>query len=168
VGNSRPASGSEHHLSHFFEITGLLNEEFYFIHGTDVAYSAVYTQKLRETLLSLNAPDARGGHTRKDWEAAIHAVYTDAAEGVIALQEQLGWYRQDRLPIYKEKWPEIKEILKEVPSSETLAKYLASVGLQMEAFRQAYSREKIQNALFYAKDLKDRYTVLWLYYDLMR
>ena len=38
----------------------------------------------------------------------------------------------------------------------------------MEDFEQAYSPAKIQNALFYAKDLKDRYTVLWLYYDLMR
>ncbi|MBQ9843223.1 MAG: sn-glycerol-1-phosphate dehydrogenase [Oscillospiraceae bacterium] len=168
VGNSRPASGSEHHLSHFFEITGLLNNEFYFMHGTDVAYSAVYTQKLREALLALDAPIARGGHTRKDWEAAIRSIYTDAAEGVIALQEKLGWYRQDRLPIYKEKWPHIKEILGEVPSSEALSGYLASVGLPMEDFEQAYSPEKIQNALFYAKDLKDRYTVLWLYYDLMR
>ena len=25
VGNSRPASGSEHHLSHFFEVTGIMN-----------------------------------------------------------------------------------------------------------------------------------------------
>ena len=168
VGNSRPASGSEHHLSHFFEITGLLNDEFYFMHGTDVAYSTVYTQKLREALLTLDAPAARGGHTRQDWETAIHAVYTDAAEGVIALQEQLGWYNQDRLPVYKEKWPQIKEILREVPSTEDLSKYLTSAGLQIVDFEQAYSPEKIQNALLYAKDLKDRYTVLWLYYDLMR
>ena len=168
VGNSRPASGSEHHLSHFFEITGLLNDEFYFMHGTDVAYSAVYTQKLREALLALDAPAARGGHTRQGWETAIRAVYTDAAEGIIALQDKLGWYEQDRLPIYKEKWTQIKEILAEVPSSEALSGYLASVGLPMEDFEQAYSPAKIQNALFYAKDLKDRYTVLWLYYDLMR
>ena len=168
VGNSRPASGSEHHLSHFFEITGLLNDEFYFMHGTDVAYSAVYTQKLRETLLALDAPAARGGHTRQGWETAIRAVYTDAAEGIIALQDKLGWYEQDRLPTYEAKWPQIKAILKEVPSSEALAAYLASVGLPMEAFEEAYSQEKLQNALFYAKELKDRYTVLWLYYDLMR
>ena len=168
VGNSRPASGSEHHLSHFFEITGLLNDEFYFIHGTDVAYSAVYTQKLREALLTLDTPAARGGHTRQGWETAIHAVYTDAAEGIIALQNKLGWYEQDRLPIYEAKWPQIQKILREVPSSEVLAAYLAGVGLPMEDFEQAYSPEKIQNALFYAKDLKDRYTVLWLYYDLMR
>lgn len=168
VGNSRPASGSEHHLSHFFEITGLLNSEFYFAHGTDVAYSAVYTQKLREALLSLDMPSARGGHTRKGWEADIRSVYTDAAEGVIALQDKLGWYEQNRLPIYEEKWPQIQAILREVPASETLAAYLAGVGLRMEDFHRAYSQTKIQNALFYAKDLKDRYTVLWLYYDLMR
>lgn len=168
VGNSRPASGSEHHLSHFFEITGLLNDEFYFMHGTDVAYSAVYTQKLREALLTLDAPAARGGHTRQGWEAAIRTVYTDAAEGIIALQDKLGWYAQDRLPTYEAKWPQIQKILREVPSSEALAAYLASVGLPMEAFEEAYSQEKLQNALFYAKDLKDRYTVLWLYYDLMR
>ena len=30
VGNSRPASGSEHHLSHFFEITGILDGKEYF------------------------------------------------------------------------------------------------------------------------------------------
>ena len=168
VGNSRPASGSEHHLSHYFEITGLLNDEFYFMHGTDVAYSAVHTQKLREALLALDAPCSRGGHTRQGWETAIRAVYTDAAEGIIALQDKLGWYRQNRLPIYQEKWAQIKEILREVPSSEALSDYLASVGLAMEAFEKAYSQEKLQNALFYAKDLKDRYTVLWLYYDLMR
>ena len=58
--------------------------------------------------------------------------------------------------------------MREVPSTEDLSKYLTSAGLQIVDFEQAYSPEKIQNALLYAKDLKDRYTVLWLYYDLMR
>lgn len=37
AGSSRPASGSEHHLSHFFEITGILDHTPYFAHGIDVA-----------------------------------------------------------------------------------------------------------------------------------
>ena len=85
AGNSRPASGSEHHLSHFFEVTGLLNEEYYFMHGTDVAYSAVYTQRLREELLQLERPVSRGGHERNRWEQEIREIYTDAADGIIAL-----------------------------------------------------------------------------------
>ena len=40
--------------------------------------------------------------------------------------------------------------------------------MKVISFEKLYSTEKIENALWYAKDLKDRYSVLWLYYDLMR
>lgn len=168
VGNSRPASGSEHHLSHFFEVTGLLNEEFYFMHGIDVVYSAVYTQRLREELLQLDHPIPHNGHNRERWEQDIRAIYTDAARGVIELQDKLGWYEQNRLPVYEAKWPEICKVLQEVPSSEQLEAYLNSVGLDIHSFEATYGKNKIQDAIWYAKDLKDRYSVLWMYYDLMR
>lgn len=168
VGNSRPASGSEHHLSHFFEVTGLLNRQPYFMHGTDVAFSAVYTQKLREELLEMDVPTANGGHDDVLWEQRIRSIYTRAAQGVIDLQHKLGWYQQDRMGSYRAHWEEIRSVLKEVPSSETLKGYLASIGLNIADFEAMYGREKIENALWYAKDLKDRYTVLWMYYDLKR
>ena len=34
-------------------------------------------------------------------------------------------------------------------------------------FYAAYGEEKIKKAIRYAKDLKDRYTVLWVYYDML-
>jgi hypothetical protein len=40
------------------------------------------------------------------------------------------------------------------------------VGLDTEEFYKLYGKEKINDAILYAKDLKDRYTVLWLNYDL--
>lgn len=167
VGNSRPASGSEHHLSHFFEITGILEDAPYFMHGTDVVYSAVYTQKLRETLLNIDAPKAHTIPSREAWEENIRRVYGIAADGVIALQDKLGWYQIDRFPVYAEKWNEIKDVLREVPSSETLTNYVASIGLDIAEYERLYGEKKIQDAILYAKDLKDRYTVLWMYYDLM-
>ena len=48
--NSRPASGSEHHLSHFFEITGIVKNQPYFAHGIDVFYSTYVTAQIREKL----------------------------------------------------------------------------------------------------------------------
>ncbi len=167
VGNSRPASGSEHHLSHFFEITGILENAPYFMHGTDVVYSAVYTQKLRETLLNMDAPKAHTIPSREAWEENIRRVYGIAADGVIALQDKLGWYQIDRFSVYAEKWNEIKDVLREVPSSETLTNYVASIGLDITEYERLYGEKKIQDAILYAKDLKDRYTVLWMYYDLM-
>ena len=29
-----------------------------------------------------------------------------------------------------------------------------------------YSKSQLENAVTFAKDLKDRYTVLWMYYDM--
>lgn len=43
---------------------------------------------------------------------------------------------------------------------------LSKVGIDMKDFYKMYGKEKIQDAILYAKDLKNRYTVLWLYYDL--
>ena len=79
----------------------------------------------------------------------------------------MGWYGIDRLPAYQAKWTEIKEVLREVPSSEKLIEYVASVGLDIAEYEKLYGEKKIQDALLYAKDLKDRYSVLWMYYDLM-
>ena len=41
------------------------------------------------------------------------------------------------------------------------------IGLRFEDFLALYGEEKIADARLYAKDLKDRYTVLWMLYDLM-
>ena len=167
VGNSRPASGSEHHLSHFFEITGIVDDTPYFMHGTDVVYSSVYTEKLREELLQLDAPKPNTVPSREAWEENIRKIYKSVSDGVIALQDKLGWYNEDRYTVYCDKWQEIKAILAEAPSSEEMVEYLKSIELDIDDFRKLYGDEKIDHALKFAKDLKDRYTVLWMYYDLM-
>ena len=44
-----------------------------------------------------------------------------------------------------------------------LVEMLESVDLFMEDFEKTYSVEKRADAIRYAKDLKDRYSVLWTY-----
>ena len=166
VGNSRPASGSEHHLSHFFEITGIMNHEPYFMHGTDVAFSTVYTCRMREEILKLDVPEQAQEFDREEWESKIRAVYGTAAQGVIELQNKAGVYNEDKISVYKEKWNEIREILKDAPSADEITAYLESVGLDISDFEKMYGRKKLENAKWYAKDVKDRYSVLWLYYCL--
>lgn len=163
---SRPASGSEHHLSHYFEITGLLRDEPYFLHGIDVAFSSVCTQKLREELLTIDAPGKIYRMKTEDYEKKIKEVYTKVADGVIALQSKLGWYNEDKGEVYRNKWQEIKNVLSEVPSSRELMSYLETVDLDMKDFTSMYPEEKLREAILFAKDLKDRYSVLWLYFDL--
>jgi hypothetical protein len=72
------------------------------------------------------------------------------------------------MPVYREKWDTVRQILSEVPTEKELSAILASVGFTREEYEAEYSEEKRKDALFYAKDLKDRYTVLWLYDRLFR
>ncbi len=166
AGNSRPASGSEHHLSHFFEIVGILNGEPYFLHGIDVLYSAVCTAELRKKLLSVEIPEKASDFDRTSWEENIRKIYTGAADGVIELQDKVGRYQREDVAVYREKWDEIKAVLSEAPTKEEMLGYVSDIGLDFAQFEERYGREKLENAIWFAKDLKDRYTVLWLYYTL--
>ena len=164
--SSRPASGSEHHLSHFFEITGILENKEYFAHGIDVIYSTYYTQKIREELLKLKAPLQNKVISMIDYENKIKNIYSAIADEVFALQNKLGWYNNNKFDIYRKKWDEIRSILTEAPSSSEIKSYIESIGLDLEDFITMYGEEKITNAIWFAKDLKDRYSVLWLNFEL--
>ena len=167
TGNSRPASGSEHHLSHYFEVIGLLRDEPYFCHGIDVAYSTYATAGLRQELQAIEKPEAKV-FDRKEWETNIRRVYgakgnMTTAEGIIALQKKIGWIYENKLPIYREKWSEIHEVLADSPTPEQVLNMLETVGLNIKEFEKMYGERKLTDAIRYAKYLKDRYTVLWMY-----
>ena len=163
AGNSRPASGSEHHLSHFFEITGILNNRPYLLHGIDVAYSTVVTQTLREKILTHTQPFSPTPFDRSQWLEDIRRVYGSAADGVIALQDSLPYYSSMTPEAYLSQRVKIDGVLREVPSSRELTALLTAIGLNMEDFYRHYGKAVIAEAVRFAKDLKDRYTVLWLY-----
>ena len=166
AGSSRPASGSEHHFSHYFEITGIVRGEEYFPHGVDVAYSTVITAQLREYILQQPWPEHAFRLPREEYEKQVNRIYGPVGPGCIALQDKVGLYGKDMVPLYHSKEQEIRRILSQMPGAEQIRRMLAAVGLDMAEFYKLYSPEKIADAKLYAKELKDRYTVLWLYYDL--
>ena len=163
VGNSRPASGSEHHLSHFFEITGILDNKEYFLHGIDVMYSAAVTCKLRELLLEKGIKTEK--QDRGDWQKEIRRIYSTSADECIALQNKVGHYAADDSAVVASKLNEIKLVLQSCPSFNYIKNLLDEIELDFDAFIDMYGQEKIADAVLYGKDLKDRYTVLWLYYQ---
>ena len=166
VGNSRPASGSEHHFSHYFEITGILNNTPYLAHGIDVVYAAVLTAKLREKILA-SVPERRA-FDEAAWMKDVERIYRSSSEEVVALQKKLGWYWEDNSDKVLPKWEQIKAVLSEAPSEKEMLQMVEAVGLNYQEFVNLYGQAKIDDGVVYAKDLKDRYTVLWLYYEFFR
>ena len=66
----------------------------------------------------------------------------------------------------RKKEAEIREILAQMPKADEIKNMLSLAEMDISEFYEMYGEKKIENAVLYAKDLKDRYTVLWLNYDI--
>lgn len=162
VGNSRPASGSEHHLSHFFEITGLLNNTPYLAHGLDVGYATVLTTYMRRRLAAMTPADFRARPGEMEQRRELARVYSGLTDEVINLRDKTGYCRLNRAEFIRDNWQNVRKILLATPDEQYVIDALQRSGFAIEEFRDLYSESLIRDAIIYAKDLKERYTVLWL------
>ena len=165
VETTRPGSGSEHHLSHFFEIVGLIHGEKHLPHGTDVAYNTILTAGIREQICKLDKP-MFCVESDEDRTQAWERIYASVASEVNQLQDEAESYIMDLRPIYAEKWEQIKKILSKCPTAAECNRMMKAVGLHFSECEDIYGHDKICDAMLYGKDLKNRYSVLWLYYTL--
>ena len=128
-GNSRPASGCEHHMSHYWEMMFEQAGKRPVPHGTQVGVGTVLVLKLVEALRSRKvdfsaARAAAAAYDQAKWEEEIRRAYGPAAEGVIAMeakaQKNETSARLKRIDAMEEKWAEIDALLAALPSSETV------------------------------------------------
>ncbi len=161
MGNSRPASGCEHHISHFFEVTGVAFHKPYLAHGIDVAYSTILTMWLREKLVKEDPSVFRYSFDQAQFEDSIRRVYGPLAKEVLELQNRSEMYK-DRLDVISARWREIVEILKDAPTGEEMTEMLKRAGYDWETFVSFYGKDRMLDAAMYAKDVRARYTVVWL------
>ena len=125
VGNSRPASGSEHHFSHYFEITGILTGNPYLAHGIDVVYAAVLTAKIREQILS--SIPVRREFDENQWKRDIERIYLSSADEVMALQKKMGWYWKNNNDKVLPNWDAIRTVLEEAPTEDEMLQMVEAV-----------------------------------------
>src|SRR5690554_2990359 len=83
AGNSRPASGSEHHVSHFLEMTGLVHKKRVPLHGNQVGLGVYYTSRLYLGLLDLNFKELEIGKSKEDRIKRIKRVYGDYSKPIL-------------------------------------------------------------------------------------
>ena len=63
---------------------------------------------------------------------------------------------------------EILALLAEAPTGEEIAAMLTRAGFTEREYYRTYGSRMIGESIVWAKDLKDRYSVLWMYWDLLR
>lgn len=175
TGNSRPASGAEHHLSHFWEMLFLFEGRPAVLHGVKVGIGTIAINWLRKKLSSLT-PDFEHieknefKFDRENWLSNVNKFFGPAASGVIELNSREGLNdleaRLERVKKARENWGRIVEILKSTPETDEVANLLKSAGLPVKPQEIGIERELFKNAVIYAKELRSRYTILQLLWDL--
>lgn len=175
AGNSRPASGSEHHLSHYWEMMFLFEGKKPVLHGTKVGIGTISVIKAYELLISKpvdfeKAVQKAADYSEADWEANIKSAYLKAADSVIALEREVHKNAPEnvipRIKKLRKNWPELVSVIKQLPSADEIRQLLSS--LDAPASPQAVGIDKTTfiNSFLYAKDLRNRFGLLQILFDL--
>lgn len=174
-GDSRPASGAEHHMSHFWETIFEQRGENHAMHGEQVAAGTVLSLMLAEELLSVT-PDfesARAAAERYDkaqWEREVRTVYGSAAQEVLNLEASAGKNdtekRLMRIDSMERQWDNIRNQLKTLPPAAELRTLLETVGCPCTPEEIGVDDALLRQTIRYAKELRARYTLLQIIWDL--
>ena len=174
-GNSRPASGCEHHMSHYWETICEQKGERPAPHGTQVGVGTVMVLMAVEELLKrgVDFDAARAAAAKYDpaaWEAEIKAAYGPAAPGVIEMekksQKNETTARLARIDSMEKNWAEIEKLLKALPSSEYVADLLKGLGSASTPAEIDVDKELLKKTFLYCKEIRARYTILQMLWDL--
>lgn len=179
VGNSRPASGSEHHISHFWEMRFLQDNKAAVLHGSKVGLASILTCALYRELLKLKPDFAAARQRLKNmdaedrlkWEKSIRLAYGSSAEEVIALEKTA--LKNDplralaRLEKIEQNWSEVMTMIsKLIPDPSDIENALKINGGAVRPAELGIEKELVFEAAAFARELRNRYTVLQLYWDL--
>lgn len=179
IGNSRPAAGCEHHMCHFWETLELQEGKRPHPHGTKVAVGTVMILKMTEFLRESRpdfdkAREAAKVYDAEAWEAKMKEVYGVSSSNIIKLerasQKNATEGRLARIDAIEANWDEIVKLMDDnMPSAARMIEILKGLDApyfpaQMDA--NFFNDEKLFNALMYAKETRERYSLLSLMADL--
>jgi len=172
--NSRPASGCEHHMSHFWEMRFLLEGKKAVFHGTKVGIGTVIALKAYEYISDLNPDFEKISNINRasfeDWENSIKKAFLNASYEIIELEKKSGKNDlsrlKERLLSIKSNWDKIKDLAKNVMKSQEVADILKQLDAPTKPNEIGIEKEMAWQAIMYAKEIRNRYTTLQLLWDL--
>ncbi len=171
-GDSRPASGAEHHASHYWEMKLLQEHRAALLHGAKVGFATTHVagqyarirQMSRQEMVShLEAAILPG----RDQEiASIHEGYGPLADEVIrdhsAFLDLTGEGFDQLKRRIAGQWDAIQALAADIPTPETIAGYLQQVGAPSSAPDLGLDADEIKRGFRYGHYLRNRFTVMKL------
>jgi len=169
AGNSAPASGAEHYISHHWEMRLLQEGRPALLHGAKVGVGSVIAAGWYEKIGKIDVNEAadRVKDTplpeTEDWVQEIRSIYGPAAEGVIKEQSRFVHLSGQTFEELKQRiladWPEIQEIAESVPSPVQMADWLRQAGAPVSGGELGLNETEIRQAMQYSHYLRGRFTI---------
>ncbi len=170
-GNSRPASGSEHQFSHYWEMTLLREGRPAVFHGAKVGLASIWIAKYYELIREMSKEEAadRLENTpmvdpEVETQKIIRGYGKQVASSILSHQEAHLNTTSEKHERLKRKiidhWDEIQQIALEVPSSDEMRALIKLVGGITEPAEIGLTNEDIGNAIEYAQYVRKAFTIL--------
>lgn len=168
-GSSRPASGAEHHYSHFWEMKLLREGRPAILHGAKVGVATVLVAGLYDWVRGLSRAqvadllEAATWPAREEEAARIRAAYGDLADEIIVEHRNFLDLAPERVETLKRTiladWDEIQAIAAQVPPAATVADLLRRAGGPTTAAEIGFDDVERDLAVANGHYLRDRFTV---------
>ncbi|TCL69886.1 glycerol-1-phosphate dehydrogenase [NAD(P)+] [Hydrogenispora ethanolica] len=175
-GDSRPASGAEHHLSHFWEMQDALQGAEGHLHGTKVGIATILVCRYYQQLFALSQAAvaeriaARQNEPEPVYRQRIAAVFGPLAPSV--LHDLKDFYRDSEKRSARQRrlldhWPTLQDwVGRNVAPPERIISLLNQAGAPTAIEFLEVTQEGLRTALENAKEVRLRYTVFRLAEDI--
>ncbi|WP_182187708.1 sn-glycerol-1-phosphate dehydrogenase [Pectinatus frisingensis] len=175
VNNSRPASGSEHHLSHYWEMMFLFQGKEALLHGTKVGLTSILVGKIYETFTQEKvdfaaAIDAAKKFDEAEWEQDIKRLYGKAAPGILrnAAKDKRNSVenRIKRIEKIRDNFDKIIALAKTAKTAAFIENIMKRAGAPLRPQDVGVDETIVHNSMMIAKEVRQRYTILNMLSDL--
>ncbi|RAL22155.1 hypothetical protein DL240_09880 [Lujinxingia litoralis] len=176
AGSSSPASGGEHLISHFIDMTAIAFDEPHDFHGCQVGVGTLTTAFLYEQLMAMDPADidveARVAALKpwEDYAAELQTRFGPLFKAVVKHAEKAYPTPEDlrrRLTTLKEEWSSLREkVGATLRTCHSLEEELLEAKCPVRFAELDVARERAWRAVAHSKDIRNRYTILHLAWEL--
>lgn len=176
AGFSRPASGVEHYFSHVWDMRALEFQTNNDLHGIQVGIGTVLSLGIYEQLLTIQPNKKKAleyvdQFHLKEYQTFLQQFLGSSASELIQLEQQEGKYDKKKHTLRLERilqhWDEILDIIRqELPKQSEIIELLEEIGAPTSPATLGFSTELVRKTFHATKDIRDKYSVSRLLWDL--
>ena len=171
-GSARTGAGAEHHLTHYWVMRHNARGEKPNLHGAEAGVGSVLVCDLWARLLAIDETtfDVEAAvakmPTKEEWEERVKQGYGEAAPEAFKAQKNKSFSKEERrqevqailaaLPKCREKFAGF------LPNYKELAQKLREAGAPYAPCQLHVTREELMDSVRYAKEVRSKYTSLWI------